>query len=310
MKARPQRQRRQHQLWTSTADGGHEVSRSNSSKTPDPDSERPSANTATTRSQVDVYELVKGLVQENLRKEYGSSPSSHLKVALMLAGYSFECVLVEPHASVHDSNHSSASISKPVFQQPELPLSLSHVEFLLEHFNRIMGWPHPQLVDTQDLLTTARTFLGIMVDLSAEGISTLLKTTRLPMDSTALLFAALALGAVAMGDLAQSRFLFEASLEMVKLFANQQTLDLCLAYYLQHLLALRFGTSAYAQGIMAHTFLVAHHLGIQRNSHGNAGLRLFLLIYMADQYDASPMFGGPRTDTAAGMAQLSTTLNR
>ncbi|KPI38304.1 uncharacterized protein AB675_12075 [Cyphellophora attinorum] len=262
----------QHTAGSPATDGGLDVNHSNNSKPQDSGWEPSVGRAVETRPKVDVYELTKGLVQDVLQRQHG---------------YSFECMLVEPHSSVHQTTQSSAPTSRATIEQLNLPLSLSHVKHLLEHFDKIMGWPNPGLVDTRDLLMTARAYLALMIDISAEGLSTLLKTTRLPMDSTALLFAALALGAVAKGDLNQGRFYFDTSLEMAKLFVSQQTLDLCLAYYLQHLLALRFGTSSYAQGIMAHAFLVAHHLGIQRNSHGNPGLRLFLLIYMADQYGST-----------------------
>lgn len=120
-------------------------------------------------------------------------------------------------------------------------------------------------------------------DLSSRGISVLLTRTHLPADTIALLFAALALGAVATGEFRHGLFYFEVSTEMVKYFVGQPTLDLCISYYLQHLLALRSGTSNYAQGIISQAIHVARALGLQRNSHGNRGLLLFLLIYMGDQ---------------------------
>lgn len=108
-------------------------------------------------------------------------------------------------------------------------------------------------------------------------------TTSLPLDTIALIFAALALGAVATGEPGHGRFYFGVSTEMVKHFVGAPTLDLCLAYFLQHLFALRSGTSNYAQGIMAQAIQIAHGLGLHENSHGIRGLQLFLLIYMADQ---------------------------
>lgn len=125
--------------------------------------------------------------------------------------------------------------------------------------------------------------LDAFVDLSPRGISMLLTTTRVPVDTIALTFAALALGAVSTGESGHGRFFFEASNEMVKHFVGQSTLELCLSYFLQHLLAIRFGTSNYAQGIISQAIHIARVLGLQQNSHENRGLLLFLLIYMADQ---------------------------
>jgi hypothetical protein len=115
----------------------------------------------------------------------------------------------------------------------------------------------------------------------------LLSRTCLPVDTIALVFAALAFGAVATGEPSHGRFYFEVSTEMVKHSVGLPTLDLCLSYFLQHLLALRSGTSNYAQGIISQAIHVAHALGLQQNTHGKRGLLLFMLIYMADQLSAS-----------------------
>lgn len=145
-----------------------------------------------------------------------------------------------------------------------------------------MGW-QPPLVDIEELHATACTYLGTLQDVLASGVTVAVTETTMPVDSIALIFAALALGAVATGDIGHGCFYFGVSTEMVKHFVDRPTLDLCLVYFLQHTFALRSGTSNYAQGIMAHAIQISHGLGLHENSHGIRGLQLFLLIYMADQ---------------------------
>jgi len=136
----------------------------------------------------------------------------------------------------------------------------------------------------------------------------LLTRARLPVDMLASVFAALALGAVATGEPGHSRFYLGVSTEMVKYFVGQPTLNLCLSYFLQHLLALRSGTSNYAQGIIFQAIHVARALGLQQNSHGNRGLLLFSLIYMADQLSISALTRHPANEIV-GTALCSTILS-
>lgn len=145
-----------------------------------------------------------------------------------------------------------------------------------------MGW-QPPLLDIEELHATACTNLGTLQDVLASGVTAAVTQHTMPVDSIALIFAALALGAVATGDIGHGCFYFGVSTEMVKHFVDRPTLDLCLVYFLQHTFALRSGTSNYAQGIMAHAIQVSHGLGLHKSSHGIRGLQLFLLLYMADQ---------------------------
>lgn len=146
-----------------------------------------------------------------------------------------------------------------------------------------MGFQDAKLVDIDNLHATTRSYQEHLQDLSLSNALTTATTHGLPCDSIGLVFAALALGAVAGGEFGHGRFYFGISTEMVKHFVGQPTLDLCLAYFLQHVFALRSGTSNYAQGIMAQAVQIANGLGLYDNSHGIQGLQLYLLIYMADQ---------------------------
>lgn len=159
----------------------------------------------------------------------------------------------------------------------------AHILRLLDRFRGFMAWQDPPLIDIEELHSTACAHLEPLRDLVASGVAVVVTKTDMPVDSIALLLAALALGCVATGELRHGYLYFGLSTEMAKHFMERPTLDLCLTYYLQHIFAMRSGTSNYAQGIMALAIQAAHGLGLDKNSHGTRGLLLFLLIYMADQ---------------------------
>lgn len=119
-----------------------------------------------------------------------------------------------------------------------------------------------------------------LIDLSPRGISIRLTRTPLPVDIIALIFAALALGAVAKSEPSHGRFYSGVFTEIAKYFAGKPTLDLCLSYYLQHLLASPYGTSNYAQGMISQAIYVSRALELQKNSQGSRRLLLFVLIYI------------------------------
>lgn len=146
-----------------------------------------------------------------------------------------------------------------------------------------MGFQDAKLVDIEELYATIQLHQEDLHHLSPTNASVTATTQRLPCDAIGLVFASLALGAVASGDFGHGRFYFGVSTELVKHFVGQPTLELCLTYFLQHVFALRLGTSNYAQGIMAQAVQIANGLGLHDNSHGIPGLQLYLLIYMADQ---------------------------
>lgn len=56
------------------------------------------------------------------------------------------------------------------------------------------------------------------------------------------------------------------------------TLALCLACFLQHMYALRTGTSNHARGFLVQAISHAHDLRLPHNVHGLRGLQLYLLI--------------------------------
>lgn len=202
---------------------------------------------------------------------------------LMDAGYKFDCALVEPPSCRPWAAGTSISLLSQSDVDAPPPLSSPQVWYLLTAFRKLMGWQDAKIVDVNELDATARKHLEPSLDLSPSEVSMVVTRNRFPVDSIALIFAALALGAVATGEFGHGRFYFGVSTEMVKHFVGRPTLDLCITYFLQHVFALRSGTSNYAQGIMAQAVQVAHDLGLQENSHGIRGLQLFLLIYMADQ---------------------------
>nr|POF26034.1 hypothetical protein CFP56_22182 [Quercus suber] len=197
----------------------------------------------------------------------------------LLKGYVMTCALSEP-----------LSLSKPPLSAIELidqhiqrPLQPERLWELLMGFQRLIGWQDAKLLDVQELHVTACTYAEHLLDLSPNGVRASAITEQFPLDSVALMFVALALGAIATGELSHGQTLFEISTEVVKHFAGSPSMQLCLAYYLQHMFALRIGTSNYQQGIIAQTVQTAHDLGLHRNTYGVQGLKLFLIVYMADQ---------------------------
>lgn len=155
--------------------------------------------------------------------------------------------------------------------------------FLLTTFRRFMGWEDASLVDIEDLHSVACRLSDRLEKPSASRVLTAVRKHRLPADSIALVFAAIAFGAVATNRLDHGKSYFSISTETLKHFVGQPTMDLCLALFLQHVFAIRTGTSNYAQGIIAQVIQVGHELGLHRGDHGIRGLQLYLLIYMADQ---------------------------
>jgi hypothetical protein len=148
---------------------------------------------------------------------------------------------------------------------------------------KFIGWQDAHLIDIDELHNTARKHIEYLAALSFSIARVTGIPLCLPADTVALIFATVAIGAVATGELSHGQFYFDISIEMAKHFVGRATLDLCLACFLQHVFALRTGTSNHARSIIAHAIQNAHDLGLHHNSHGTRGLRLYLLIYMADQ---------------------------
>lgn len=201
----------------------------------------------------------------------------------MVAGYTLNCALVEPPSCRPSGLNISTSPLAPVDTNAPPAFTLAQTWNLLKTFRKFMGFQDTKLVDIEELHATIRSHQEFLQDLSPSNTAVMATTHRLPCDAIGLVFAALALGAVASGEFGHGRFYFGISTEMVKHFVGQPTLELCLAYFLQHVFALRLGTSNYAQGIMAQAVQIANGLGLYDNSHGIQGLQLYLLIYMADQ---------------------------
>lgn len=148
-----------------------------------------------------------------------------------------------------------------------------------------MGWEDAKFVDIERLHEIVQTYCKGLEELTYpdKDLSTTVAAHRLPLDLTATVCGALAFGALANGEYARGQSYFTISTELAKHFAGIPSQELCLAYFLQHVFALRTGTSNYAQSIMAQTIQIAHEIGIHQGMYGTPGLQLYLLIYMADQ---------------------------
>ncbi|KAF7191008.1 hypothetical protein HII31_07632 [Pseudocercospora fuligena] len=170
-------------------------------------------------------------------------------------------------------------------QQSTIPLQLSEerVWDLLTKFQQFMNWEDARLVELDELQAIAKAHSKDLQELSPSSLVAIGKAHHL-LDSFALLLAAIALGSVALGCLDHGQFYSRISAEVVKHFEGRATLDLCLAYFLQHVFALRSGTSDDVQSILTSAIGTAHELCLHHKAHGIRGLQLYLLIYMADQY--------------------------
>nr|POF13028.1 hypothetical protein CFP56_10176 [Quercus suber] len=197
----------------------------------------------------------------------------------MYEGYVMKCALVEPPSTFMPSfpfnEHSGTALQGPIESR--------QLWDVLMAFQKLMGWQDAKLLDILELHATACTYTEHVLDLTPNAVMASLATIQCPLDSIALVFVALALGSIATGELSHGQCFFNISTEVVKHFAGSPTVELCLGYYLQHVFALRTGTSNYQQGIIAQAVQTAHDLGLHRNAHGVQGLKLFLIIYMADQ---------------------------
>lgn len=201
----------------------------------------------------------------------------------MSTDYVLSCALLEPSSCETEAvTSSSPLVAQPGAGSP-LPLSPTRAWSLLTAFQKFMGWQDADLVDIEDLHATACTCTEHLLDSVPSVVSRTIASQRLPADSVALMFSALALGAVASSDFGHGRFYFDISTEVVKHSVGHATLELCLAFFLQHAFALRVGTLNYAQTIIRQAIQGAHDLELHHNKCGIQGLQLYLLIYMADQ---------------------------
>ena len=112
-----------------------------------------------------------------------------------------------------------------------------------------------------------------------------LRTTTIPLDQVVLVFAALA-SSTFEGSNAQTCLGFlELSIIVTEDYTGESTLHLALALLLQHICALRTGTSNRAKALLASAVRVSHELGINRGcGSGNAfqAARFYLLLYFFD----------------------------
>lgn len=237
------------------------------------------ANHGSGRAQDDAFETLRTLVQAMLLRRYGETEMTSTQgLSLTAVGYTMVCALIEPALCGSEAQSNSSNGS-------ELSATLDSTQAwdLFVKFHKFMSWQDANLVDLLKLHNTACTIIESSSTLSTSAVIMTATVSHSPLDSVALVFAALALGAVASGDIVNGRLYFDISTEVTKHFVGKSTLDLCVADFLQHVFALRVGTSNYAQNIISQAIQHAHDLGLHRNSRGIQGLQLYLLIYMADQ---------------------------
>lgn len=154
---------------------------------------------------------------------------------------------------------------------------------LLRECQRLMGGHDMNFFDPEILHTIVCVLSAQSPDLSPASILSICAANCLPIDSAALMLVAMAHGTTTEGNMTRGQLYFETSAEIIKHFTGQATIHSCLTLFLQHVFALRIGTLNYAQGLNVQAIQQAHTLGLHRNTHGNAGMQLYLLIYMADQ---------------------------
>jgi hypothetical protein len=229
-----------------------------------------------------MFELLKILVYDVLKKQYGTLSVASRRVSARTnpPGYTLTLSLVEPSTGSADSANQSAPLLKPGDRSPAWPLLPSQTWALLKSCVEFLSWQDAKFFSIEYLQATIDMHNIELQNIHLSGIPT---THTLPFDAVALVFAAFSLGAAHEGLFENARFYFDISIRMVEHHAGQATLDLCLTYLMQHMSALRMGTSNYAQGIITRAVEVAHDLHLQHGRQGVQGLQLYMLIYMADQ---------------------------
>lgn len=236
--------------------------RASASGTPAPASANINFNFNDTSLALATFELLKGLAQDILRKQYG-----HI----------FDCELSEPRGQPLLVPPEGSPVSPPP------PLEAAYIGTLLRAFHGLMGWQGAKLADINALHMRASSDLTHLSGISLSTIAAIATAQPAPVDFIALLFVCMALGSVATGALGHARVYFDISTEAVRYFVGRSTLELCLACYLQHVFALRAETSNYARGFIVQAIHHANDLRLGENAHGVRGLHLYLIIYLADQ---------------------------
>lgn len=148
-----------------------------------------------------------------------------------------------------------------------------------------MGWSSFDLVSIEHLKATIAPVYWTLPQMTHLSIYTWMVREGIAPDCLALAFAVIALGSVAVGELTLGSSFFDISTELVKHCVGCPTLATCLVNYLHYMFLLHIGaTSNHARGFVIQAIQYAHDLRLQHKSHGIRGLRLYLLLYMADQY--------------------------
>lgn len=211
-------------------------------------------------------------------------PTFIIPVLSFSIGQKLECNLPEPKSpgvgkirqrsdtSVVGNIESTTSINQ---QQAE-----SLITALADDLGQI------QSVDIPHLFSTSQAFFDRLCPRTCLG-ETNLSTLDLPIDSLAFLFASLALACVMRCHNFNAAYsFFHISVELLEEYTDRSSLDLVSAYFMQHLFILRTGSSNRAKSVIVQAIQAAHDLGIHkgaRSSHGLQHVRLYLLLYFADQ---------------------------
>lgn len=193
-------------------------------------------------------------------------------------GYNLQCSLLEPQ--LLDQETATGFRENP-YSHISVLLDLELINMLLAAFER---FNRADLVDPDELLTAGRSILPLFNEpLEASQFTDLAAKQDLPLDALSSFFSALALGAVLSRESKSGRFCFNVSTTLAERYTGSPSLNLCLAYFLQHSFVLRAGTSTHARALIAQTVQACHDVRLHHASHGVRGLHLYLLVYMADQ---------------------------
>ena len=199
-------------------------------------------------------------------------------------GYKFECNLPEPKQSTFGRirRHGDSSVMGSVGSITSV--DQEQVESFIAALSSGLG--QIQSVDIPHLISISQMLFDRLRPSNCLR-ETDLGTLGLPIDSLAFLFASLAMGCVLRcHDFDAAHSFFNISTDLLEEYTEQSSLDLVSAYFMLHLFILRTGSSNRAKGIILQAIQAAHDLGIQkgaRSSHGLQHIRLYLLLYFADQ---------------------------
>ena len=202
----------------------------------------------------------------------------------IIKGHEFHCGLVEPQRTATGKISMLAESQVPQLISAISGLGLQDILQMLSLLERRKLAPI-DLLDLRELRISAEDlFHGLSGDDTTLGDIDI-RTTTVPLDQVALVFAALATSNFESPDSRICPAFLELSIIVTEDYAGESTLHLALAVLLQHICALRTGTSNRAKALIAYAVRVSHNLGINRGAgSGNTfqAARYYLLLYFFD----------------------------